>query len=249
MQSYEIGNEPDITPTDPADETSLHYADPNAFALVYEAARTALHAVDPSAKAVVGGVLDSGDPTLADAERYLHAIGPADAIGYHPYLYDLSAMQHDTLPLRHWMTADGKATVPFDINEFGAFLDPSGTLPGISSWGRAVAKFTQWALCTPSLRVENVQPEWWGATPGADSDVWFGMYSSELSPTPLGTAYLGAVKQLTTSGCPAPTVRRPPKTSIGHAARTVAPHAKGVKAPSRDSSAKGRHERKPLRKG
>lgn len=249
VQSYEIGNEPDITPSDPADQTSLHYADPNAFALVYQVARTALHAVDPRAKAVVGGVLDSGDPTLRDAERYLRAIGSADAIGYHPYLYDLSAMQQDTLLLRQWLNAHRKATVPLDINEFGAFLDPSGTLPGISAWGRAVAKFTQWALCTPSLRVENVQPEWWGATPGADADAWFGMYSSELTPTPLGSAYLGAVKQLTTTGCPAPAVRRPPKRSIGSAARTVAPHAKAVKAPVRDSSAKGRRRRRPLHKG
>ena len=58
--SYEIGNEPDITPTAPADETSLHYADPAGYAQVYEAARTALHQVDPAAQAVVGGMLDSG---------------------------------------------------------------------------------------------------------------------------------------------------------------------------------------------
>ena len=60
MQSFEIGNEPDITPTTPFDSTSLHYADPASFALVYETARAALHQVDPAAQAVVGGVLDSG---------------------------------------------------------------------------------------------------------------------------------------------------------------------------------------------
>ncbi len=170
---------------------------------------------------MVGGVLDSADPAQADAEGYLRAIGAADAIGYHPYLYDLSAMQQDTLLLRQWLDANRKANVPLDINGFGSLLDPSGTLPSISAWGREVAKFTQWALCTPSLHVENVQPDWWGGTPGADADVWFGMYSSKLSPTPLGTAYLAAVKQLTTTGCPAPAAPRPPKRSIGSAARTV----------------------------
>ena len=60
VESYEIGNEPDITPTTPADETSLHYADPAAYAPVYESARAALHQVDPAAQAVVGGMLDSG---------------------------------------------------------------------------------------------------------------------------------------------------------------------------------------------
>src|ERR1700759_4400690 len=55
VESYEIGNEPDITPTTPADQTSLHYADPASFAQVYETARAALHQVDPTAQAVVGG--------------------------------------------------------------------------------------------------------------------------------------------------------------------------------------------------
>ncbi len=65
VESYEIGNEPDITPTAPADETSLHYANPADYAEVYEAARTALHQVDPTAQAVVGGMLDSGVIGLA----------------------------------------------------------------------------------------------------------------------------------------------------------------------------------------
>src|ERR1700748_252868 len=60
VESYEIGNEPDITPTQPADQTSLHYANPADYAQVYETARTALHHVDPTARAVVGGMLDSG---------------------------------------------------------------------------------------------------------------------------------------------------------------------------------------------
>src|SRR5207302_4445652 len=59
VESYEIGNEPDITPTAPADQTSLHYPDPASYALVYQAARAALHGVDPAAQAVVGGMLDS----------------------------------------------------------------------------------------------------------------------------------------------------------------------------------------------
>ena len=100
VESYEIGNEPDITPTTPADSTSLHYADPNAFAQVYQTARAALHQVDPAAQAVVGGMLDSGAIGLDQAEWYLGAIGPMDAVGYHPYLYDVTTMEKDTLALR-----------------------------------------------------------------------------------------------------------------------------------------------------
>ena len=206
-----------------ADQTSLHYADPNAFALVYEAARTALHAVDPSARAVVGGVLDSGDPSLADAERYLRAIGLADAVGYHPYLYDLSAMQQDTLLLRRWLNANGKANVPLDINEFGAFFDPSGTLPGISAWGRAVAKFTAVGpVYTIAARRECAARMVGRQHPGRMPTSGSGRTQASSRPTPLGTAYLAAVKQLTTAGCPAPAAPRPPKRSIGSVAQTVA---------------------------
>jgi hypothetical protein len=198
VESYEIGNEPDITPTEPADQTSLHYANPADYAEVYEAARTALHEVDPSAQAVVGGMLDSGAITLDTAEQYLAAIGPMDAVGFHPYLYDVTTMEQDTTQLRQWLDANGDSNVPLDINEFGA---ADGVTPGIAAWGAEVAQYTQWALCTPGLNVENVQAFWWGGIPIADTDPWFSMVDSELSETPFGTAYLGEVQTLTTQGC------------------------------------------------
>jgi len=196
VQSFEIGNEPDISPSAPEDETSLHYANPASYAMVYEAARTALHRVDPAGQAVVGGMLDSGMVTLTDAERYLSAIGPMDAVGFHPYLYNITAMKQDTLALRQWLNVNGHGGVPLDINEFGA----SSQLTG---WGTQVADYTAWALCTPALHVENVQPFWWGGLPGADTNSWYPLVSSELTLTPLGTAYLDEASTLTTRGCPA----------------------------------------------
>jgi hypothetical protein len=230
VESYEIGNEPDITPTAPADQTSLHYADPAAFAQVYETARTALHQVDPTAQAVVGGMLDSGAIGLDQAELYLRAIGPMDAVGYHPYLYDITRMQDDTLALRQWLDANGHGGVPLDINEFGA---AAGVTAGSAAWGAQVAGYTQWALCTPALHVENVQAFWWGATPIADTDPWFSMVDSELSETPLGTAYLGEVGALTSQGCPA--AAQPTPSTAAHPA-APAPHRKA------------RHKRKPAKK-
>lgn len=212
VESYEIGNEPDITPTAPADLTSLHYADPNAYAQVYEAARTALHQVDPTAQAVVGGMLDSGAIGLDQAEEYLGALGPMDAVGYHPYLYDATTMEQDTVALRRWLDTNGHSGVPLDINEFGA---AAGVTAGPAAWGAEVAEYTQWALCTPGLNVEDVQAFWWGATPVADTDPWFSMIDSELSETPLGTAYLGEVEALTSQGCPpvAPSAAQAPTQS------------------------------------
>lgn len=245
VESYEIGNEPDITPTAPADQTSLHYADPAAYAEVYEAARTALHQVDPTAQAVVGGMLDSGAIGLDQIEEYLGAIGPMDAVGYHPYLYDVTTMEQDTLALREWLNANGHAGVPLDINEFGA---GAGVTSGVADWGAQVAQFTQWAVCTPALDVEDVQPLWWGATPGADTDPWFSMVDSELSESPLGTAYLGEVQTLTSQGCPAPAPSPPPAVaSSAPTARksgTVHHKRKVRKASKRRPQRRG-HPRKP----
>ena len=129
---------------------------------MYEAARTALHQVDPTAQAVVGGMLDSGVIGLPEAEQYLAAIGPMDAVGFHPYLYDVTTMEQDTTALRQWLNGNGHGNVPIDINEFGA---GDGVTPGVAAWGAEVAQYTQWALCTPALDVENVQPFWWGGYP------------------------------------------------------------------------------------
>ena len=65
-------------------------------------------------------MLDSGAIGLDQAEWYLGAIGPMDAVGYHPYLYDVTTMEKDTLALRAWLDANGHDGVPLDINEFGA---------------------------------------------------------------------------------------------------------------------------------
>jgi hypothetical protein len=223
VHSYEIGNEPDIDPSDPADSVHLHYSDAASYALVYESARSALHAVDPSAQAVVGGMLDSGAVPLSTAEQYLHAIGPMDAVGFHPYVYELAAMEQDTQTLRAWLDANGHQGVPLDINEFGS---GDGFSAGNLSWSAEVAQFTSWAICTSALHVENVQLFWWGAVPGADTNFWYSMFSSELSPTPLGTAYHAKVSALTHSGCPAVPVPQPPTNPITSPTRRTKPPAK-----------------------
>jgi hypothetical protein len=236
VESYEIGNEPDITPTTPADQTSLHYADPASYALVYQAARAALHQVDPAAQAVVGGMLDSGAIGLADAERYLSAVDPMDAVGYHPYLYDVTRMEQDTIALRNWLDANGRGGVPVDINEFGA---AAGVTAGSAAWGAQVAQYTVWALCTPSLLVENVQAFWWGAVPLVNTSPWFAMVDGALLQTPLGVAYLGEVSALTTQGCPAVA----PSTTT----QAAAPTSKRAKPHKTQKPAKQSHRRKRRR--
>jgi hypothetical protein len=220
VESYEIGNEPDITPADPMDGTSLHYPNPADYASVYETARAALHRVDPAAQAVVGGMLDSDEITLSDAERYLAAIGTMDAVGFHPYVYSLSRIEADTLVLRLWLNLHHHSAVPLDVNEFGAFVGVGG---GIASWGSAVAAYTVWALCTPFLQVQNVQPFWWGGVPGANGSPWYPLLGDQGVATPLGSDYLTEVAALTTKGCPPASRVRPAasrkRATPGHARR------------------------------
>jgi hypothetical protein len=201
VQSFEIGNEPNVPLSFEPDSSTLQYGSPAGYAKVYEAARTALHRVDPTGKAVVGGMLDSGGVPLRTTEAYLAALGPIDAVGFHPYLYDEAAMERDTLALRRWLNAHGHAQTPIDVNEFAAAPHLG---PTIAVWGAEVAGYTHWALCTPGLGVETVIPFWWGATGYATespSFPWYPMVNPRMRLTPLGRDYLGMAKRLTTRGC------------------------------------------------
>jgi hypothetical protein len=162
-----------------------------------------------------------------------------DAVGYHPYLYDVTTMEQDTLALRAWLDSTGHAGVPIDINEFGA---PTGVV----DWGAQTAQYTQWALCTPALHVEDVQAYWWGAIPLANTDPWFAMVGGDLSETSFGSAYLSAVQALSTQGCPAP-APLPPTTSTPSPTIKHAPvHRKGKAA--RHKQHRRRHPHKKARR-
>jgi hypothetical protein len=202
VKSFEIGNEPNVPLRFEPDASTLQYGSPTGYAKVYAAARAALHRVDPTGKAVVGGMLDSGGVPLSYTERYLAALrGPVDAIGFHPYLYNEAAMERDTLALRRWLNAHGHAQTPIDVNEFAAAPQLG---PSIASWGKQVAGYTHWALCTPGLGVETVIPFWWGDTGYATespSFPWYPMVGPNANVTPLGRDYLAEAKRLTSSGC------------------------------------------------
>ncbi|MGZ4198198.1 MAG: hypothetical protein ACXVSJ_17420, partial [Solirubrobacteraceae bacterium] len=137
-----------------------------------------------------------------------------------------------------WLDANGHRGVPLDINEFGA---AAGVTSGSAAWGAQVAQYTQWALCTPALLVENVQAFWWGAVPLVNTSPWFAMVDSGLSPTPLGTAYLAEASALTSQGCPA-AATSPPTVS-----RTTVPTSKRAKPHKTRKPAKRSHHRKRRR--
>lgn len=225
------------------DETHLHWTNPSSYADVYEAARAALHAVDPSGVAVVGGLADTanGDVDLQQDERWLAALPPGsvEAVGFHPYPYVFevsdSLLESDTASLRSWMNVNGFAGVPIDVNEFGACqmtaraIDNSDCPANIeqtsAAWGAAVAGYTRWALCTPSVGVENAQPFPWGAIPLTDLHVWLPLFSSEQVLTAFGKDYLDAATSLTTSGCSPAS----PAADRANAANTESGHVRIVR--------------------
>jgi hypothetical protein len=224
VESFEIGDEPNIQIYYVADETHLHWEDPSDGALadyadyaqVYVAARAALHAVDPSGVAVVGGLADSASNgvDVQSDERLLAALprGGVDAVGYHPWVFDVSdsLLEPDTSALRTWMDANGFAGVPLDVNEFGACAVTAGATDNgrcsvsqsSAAWGSVVVSYAQWALCTPWVDVEKVMPFYWGATPAAAEETYLSLVGSDGSLTPYGQDFLGLARTLTTTGCP-----------------------------------------------
>jgi hypothetical protein len=153
-------------------------------------------------------------------------------------------MEQDTVALRQWLDANGHRAVPLDINEFGA---AAGVTAGPAAWGAQVAQYTQWALCTPALIVENVQAFWWGAVPLANTSPWFAMVDSALAPTPLGTAYLAEVNGLTSQGCPA--VAPAPALAPPTVTHTAVPPSRRAKPHKSRKPAKRSHHRKRRRPG
>src|SRR5438445_447906 len=135
--------------------------DPSAYAQVYEASRDALRRVDPAAKAVVGGLADSASlgVDVQHDEEWLAALAPGtvDAVGYHPYTFDVSnsLMKTDTVALRMWMDAHGFPGAGIDVNEVGACdvspftRDNQYCAPNMrqssADWGAVAADYAQWA--------------------------------------------------------------------------------------------------------
>jgi hypothetical protein len=229
VESFEIGNEPNLPTKWVVDATHMHWTDPSSYAQVYEAARTALHQVDPTGVAVVGGLADSAElgVDVTSDEQWLAALtsGDVDAVGYHAWVYDVSnaLLETDTAELRAWMDEHGLTKVPIDVNEFGACNVTVQTSSGTCQrsqpsevWGAAAAQYVGWAACTTWLGIENIQAFYWGDAPWTDGYVWLPLVASDGSLTPYGLDYLDEVASLTTTGCPessAPAGTAPNNTS------------------------------------
>jgi hypothetical protein len=229
VEQYEIGDEPNIPIQWIEDETHLHWGNSDGsantadYAAVYEASRNALHNVGTCSgcEAVVGGLGDSGSDgvTLTQDEGILAAIprGTVDAVAFHPYTWqtndDFGAMESDVASLRQWMSSNGMASTPIEINEFDACSQAppgnqgcySNEVVSSSAWGAFTASYTTWALCTPGLNVQSVVPFIWGDTSDAPTEFQT-LVDSSGNLTPYGQAFRSTATALTTTGCPPPPI-------------------------------------------
>lgn len=113
VETYEIWNEPD--------NPVFWYPkpDPAAYATMYASARAAIEAVQPGAQVIVGG--------LTQPESFLAAMlaadpglgGQIDGVGIHPYGATPAAVFAGVRNARLAMRADGLASVPLYVTEFG----------------------------------------------------------------------------------------------------------------------------------
>jgi hypothetical protein len=216
ITAYEIGNEVNGGSLyGVGDETCIHYfdqagnPDPYAYDRVYQYTKNALHAVDPNAIAVAGSLVPVWPHTALDPlVSFVRGLGPMDAIGWHPYLFDDWIMKRETLALRAILAQNGKGDVPIDANEWGFNVPGAETwgLPVLTQteWGRHAAEYTRSSLCQPHLNVHRVQVEWWGGRKNADKNTIYPVVHDDGTLTDFGIRYLDELKTLTTSGCAPP---------------------------------------------
>ena len=126
-----------------------------------------------------------------------------DAVGYHPYLYDVTTMEQDTLALRQWLDTNGHAA------SRSTSTSSARRLLRHRDWG-AKSRHIPSGRCVRRRSTSRTSRHSGGVISLADTDTWFPMVGSERSETPLGTAYLGEVQALTTQGCPATVASTPP---------------------------------------
>ncbi len=190
VQTYEIWNEPDNaefwTPT----------PDPARYADLYLAARRAIDAADPSARVIVGGLTTPTRfvPAMLAARPDLR--GHVDGIGIHPYGLPsivLAKIRDD----RAMLAAQGLASVPMYVTEFGWTTSPPGALDYAEATQRPIyIQQTLAALGHLNCGLASALLYTWYSPQGnpADSQQWYGLVGPGAAPTGASAAFASGVK-------------------------------------------------------
>jgi hypothetical protein len=139
-------------------------ATPARYMSLYLAARAAIHAVDPGARVATAGLLDSG---TVDGAAYLRAMldsapgarNQIDAVGWHPYVGDVTQVLASVTRARRTLEQYGLGSVPIEISEVG--LHSSFGLAQRAQWVRDLAV----KLPNAGLGVSRLMPYVWTGDP------------------------------------------------------------------------------------
>jgi hypothetical protein len=182
MTHYGIWNEP-------SNSTFWHgpQATPARYMSLYLAARAAIKAVDPNARVVTAGLLDSG---MVDADAYLRAMldsaggarNQIDAVGWHPYVGDVSAVLASIRRARTTLGQYGIGGVPIEISEVGWHTGFTATQR--ADYLRGLAARLPYA----GLNVTRLMPYVWSGDPQ------WQITDADGSTGQLGNAYFAGIR-------------------------------------------------------
>lgn len=157
-QVYGIWNEPNNS-----EFWRGRQATPARYMRLYESARAAIHAVDPAARVTTAGLLDSA---MLNATTYLRAMisssprAVIDAVGWHPYLGEATAVMISLGRARAELLRSGRGSVPLEVSEVGW----NAAVFNASTRNLALASLAA-ALPTAGLGVERLMPYVWSGSP------------------------------------------------------------------------------------
>jgi len=194
--TYEIWNEPDNsgfwTPA----------PDPARYADLYLSARRAIDVADPAARVIVGGLTNPTRfvPAMLAARPQLR--GHVDGIGIHPYglpTIVLAKIRDD----RAMLDAQGMASVPMYVTEFGWTTSPPGALDYVPATRRpSYIERTLAALGHLNCGLTSALLYTWYSPQGnpADSQQWYGLLGPGAAPSSASAAFTKGLQAARSAG-------------------------------------------------
>lgn len=199
VNTYEIWNEPDISPFwFPAPDASQYVE-------LYVRARDAITAADHGARVIVGGLTNASEflPAVLGARPDL--AGHVDGVAIHPYGDTPGAVMGSVRASRRTLMALGMATVPLYVTEFGWTTMPVGAMHWLPERRRRrYITQTLSRLGHTDCGVAAAVLYTW-VTPQADRanlEDWFGIHPPTGASSPDTQAFAAGLRDAASTGRP-----------------------------------------------
>ena len=243
VRSIELWNEENsATYWHPQDSTA-----PARYYQLYMAAKAAIAAANPQVTAMFGGLADTYGTYPISWLQQLQAQIPGalaniSELGWHPYLYSLSATDTELQNLRALLNSNGASNTPISITEVGDNTYVTNNNP--TPWSQLLTGLVS-QLPTSGCNVNMLLPYIWqdpGSGGAVNPQSWYTLALGDGTLTAPGVAYTTATAQPPTPAqpgtwcnpaTPKPTVKTPTAPVKAPTPPVKAPPAaKAPKAPS-----------------